>query len=124
MYGLAGVAVGRKGPVLRLGMGKGVLNSVLQPIVLPVGPELRQEDDLPQGAPVLGGIAWTGLDPVAIHVLGIQSRGDRTGAHYRGLCTGDIGVVRGTVQEVPQGKESNTRIILVRLQQPGKGVCL
>jgi hypothetical protein len=97
-------------------MGKDVFNSLTYSRVTSVGSQLCQKDHLPEGRSVLWGVAWTGFDPVAIRVLGVQDSGDGSSAHNVCPCGCQFGVVIRLVKQIAQGKVANTGIGLVWFQ--------
>jgi hypothetical protein len=91
-------------------MFKNVLATPPHPGVRSVRPHLFQKDDLPDSAPVFGTVTGSGLDPIALGILGIQD-----GA-YRGVFSDSspglyhLRVVFRVFEEMAKGEISDRRI--------------
>jgi hypothetical protein len=75
--------------------------------IVPISAHLFQENDLPDGAAILGAVARARLDPVALGVLRLQASMDGRVAHNGGLGLDSFGVVGGTVQQITQGEKAH-----------------
>ncbi len=102
--------------IARLAVGQHVLAGALHALVGRVGPELVEERQLPDRAPVLGRVARSGLLPVALRLLGRQDRGDRLGGHRARGAGHDLRVVGRPVKEGLQRDVPDGRI--ARLEEP------
>ncbi len=78
---------------LRLAVRQDVGAGTLNALVGRIGPELVEEDDLPDRAAVLGGVSRPWLLPVAVGLLGGEQGGDRVGRHRRAPGRSDLGVI-------------------------------
>jgi hypothetical protein len=117
----AGDPRGTEAAVLGLAAGENVLTGTPDALVAGIGPELVEEDHLPDGAAVLRGIARACLLPMAVGLLCGQDRGDRIGGHRRTTARHHISVVGGAIEQLPEGQVSNRRIACV--EQPVERVC-
>jgi hypothetical protein len=77
------------------------------------GAQLGQEDDGPDGAPILGVVARARLDPIALFFHRIEDRGD--GATPMGPIPGSqhIGVAGRQADEIPQGEVTHAGIVVL-----------
>jgi hypothetical protein len=76
-----------------LAVGQYVVARSLDTWICAISSELVEEDELPDGSPVLGSIAWAGFDPVSLWLLRGEDGGDGVGLHGSGTGLLDLGRV-------------------------------
>ena len=99
-----------------------VLAAAAHPLIGPVGTHLVEEDERPDGAPILGTVSGAQHHPPALGVLGVEERRDRIAGHGSGtLGSHGRGIVVGIEQALQ--REVPNRVVLV-LEQPRQRIGL
>ena len=111
-----GDAGGPEAAILGLAMREDIFAGPTDAVILGIGSELVEEDQLPDRAAIFRRIARTRLLPVTVRRLGVEDGRDGVGSHRRVAAFHDVRVAIGPIEQLPQSKMPNRRVL--RFEQP------